>query len=361
MDLANLSLLSAPYVLLITLSATLIAIQSLHPIAPHFGLVDTPDHRKVHKGNIPLIGGIAVFFGIALTSSIISFQDHVLYLSCAATIVITGAIDDARDLSVKIRLIIQAAISLLMCLYGNYQLSNLGDLLNLGSINIGAFAPVLTVIAVIGAINAFNMIDGIDGLAGSLSLITFLGMAILFAFAGQDSPLSLSAIFIAGLIPYLMANLTVKPFKRKIFMGDAGSMLIGFTVIWLLIIGTQDDTPALRPVTALWLIAIPLMDMAAIMVRRMIKGQSPFKPDRDHLHHIFMRAGCTSREALAFISTISIILMCIGIIGEVLSTPEWIMLVGFLCVFFAYQYAMQHIWRLITFYHKFKKQPTHPK
>ncbi|WP_051560203.1 UDP-N-acetylglucosamine--undecaprenyl-phosphate N-acetylglucosaminephosphotransferase [Marinobacterium jannaschii] len=352
MDWNSISLISYLAPVLLATIATLGAIKTLYPIAPKFGLVDTPDHRKLHSGSIPLTGGIALFIG--LLTSLGYAGESVFYLSCATLIVITGVLDDARDLSVKSRLFIQTSVALSMCLLGDYELSSLGSLIGTGNIELGWFAPAFTTIAVIAAINAFNMIDGIDDLAGSLALNTFLGMAVLFWVSGMASPLQLAIIFSAGLIPYLLTNLTIGPFKNKIFMGDAGSMLIGFTVIWLLIEGTQGTQQAFRPVTALWLIAIPLMDMAAIMFRRIKKGQSPFKPDRDHLHHIFMRAGCSPRQALGLISIFSIVLVGIGIAGEIYTVPEPVMLVAFLMIFFTYQYAIRHVWRFITMFNRLK-------
>jgi len=104
------------------------------------------------------------------------------------------------------------------------------------------------------------------------------------------------------------------------------------------------------------LIAVPLMDMAAIMVRRILKGQSPFKPDRDHLHHIFLRAGFSSRQTLALISCISIALTCIGVALEYIKTPEWLVLLLFFCMFCAYAYAINHIWRLLTIFRLLSKK-----
>ena len=140
------------------------------------------------------------------------------------------------------------------------------------------------------------------------------------------------------------------PFKHKIFMGDAGSMLIGFNVIWLLIYGSQSmadiNQISFTPVTALYIIAIPLMDMVAIMARRIRKGQSPFIADRDHLHHVFMRAGFSSTATLIIITVIAVILALIGIAGNLLVVPDYIMFVFFLLIFSIYNYLIKHSWKL---------------
>ena len=115
-------------------------------------------------------------------------------------------------------------------------------------------------------------------------------------------------------------------------MGDAGSMFIGLSVIWLLTMGTQGEQASFRPVTALWICAIPLMDMLAIVVRRYKNGKSPFKPDRDHLHHILQRAGLSSTQTLVAISSAAVIMSVMGLAGEYFSIPDIIMLTGFFYV-----------------------------
>lgn len=118
-------------------------------------------------------------------------------------------------------------------------------------------------------------------------------------------------------------------------MGNAGSMFIGLTVVWLLAMGSQNaySSAAFKPVIALWLIVVLLIDMAGVMVRRIKKGQSPFKPDRDYLHNIFMRAGFRSREALVFITLISAAITSVGVALTYFGAPEWVSLLGFLILF----------------------------
>jgi UDP-GlcNAc:undecaprenyl-phosphate GlcNAc-1-phosphate transferase len=198
------------------------------------------------------------------------------------------------------------------------------------------------------------MVDGIDGLVGMLSMISFTSIALMFNGIHSEWFL-IPIVFIAATLAYLMFNLgTHKGRRGKIFMGDAGSMLIGFTVIWLLIIGSQGDAPAFKPVTALWIISVPLMDMAAIMVRRVRKGDSPFKPDREHLHHIFMRAGFSSKQTLFIISSIAFFMVAIGVAMDKSDVPEWKMMCIFLIFFAVYSYAINHVWRLLTLFRKFR-------
>ena len=131
-------------------------------------------------------------------------------------------------------------------------------------------------------------------------------------------------------------------------MGDAGSMFMGLTVMWLLVLGSQaqgTQVASFRPVTALWIIAIPLMDMLAIMVRRIRKGCSPFKADNGHLHHICMRIGLSSRQSLWVISLLAVLLAFTGILGEYFLVKESIMLMLFVIAFILYSYTLQHAWK----------------
>jgi UDP-GlcNAc:undecaprenyl-phosphate GlcNAc-1-phosphate transferase len=126
-------------------------------------------------------------------------------------------------------------------------------------------------------------------------------------------------------------------------MGDAGSMFVGLSVIWLLTMGTQGEQASFRPVTALWICAIPLMDMLAIVVRRYKNGKSPFKPDRDHLHHILQRAGLSSGQTLIAISTVAAFMSIIGLVGEYFKVSDSVMLIAFMILFFGYIASIKRI------------------
>ncbi len=344
-------------ILLLVFLSSLITIVLFKSIAISIGLLDIPNSRKTHQGSIPVIGGLAIFVGIAvslITSKGVT-SHRLIYLICSTAIVLLGVLDDKYNLPVKPKLIAQALITLLLCLVTNLYIQNCGNILGFGNIDAGVFKYVITLLAVIGSVNAFNMMDGIDGLLGSMALVSFSSLALLFFFSDNEKAMMLSLIFIAALLPYLANNLVIPPFRQKIFMGDAGSMLIGFTVVWLLMQGSQHPTiNSFQPVTALWIIAIPLMDMAAIMIRRMRKGQSPFQADRDHLHHIFMRAGFSPRQTLSIITLVSIIFTSIGLLGEWLNIPEFIMFTSFLGLFVLYSYGLQHSWRLTKLLHKWQ-------
>lgn len=325
------------------------AIKIFKPLAIDVGLVDKPNARKHHEGQIPLIGGISIFAAV-LAASLLWLPNTIelrMYLIASAMMVFIGALDDKYDLKVRIRIIGQIIIASLMIYGVGGYIANLGDLFGFGNVNLGPFGIVFTYVAIIVVINAYNMVDGIDGLVGSLSLNTFTAIALLFLMSGNHGYLSYPLIIATATLPYLMFNLGFfKKYTKKIFMGDAGSMFIGLSVIWLLSMGTQGENASFRPVTALWICAIPLMDMLAIVIRRYRKGKSPFKPDRDHLHHILQRAGLSSRQTLIVISVFSVLMSTIGLLGEYFRVPESIVLGLFILVFVLYnRYARHFSWK----------------
>lgn len=320
-------------------------------VAKKINLVDRPNERKLHQGMIPLVGGISIYFTLMLAlwlkQDLLSNSD--IYVLCASVLVIMGAIDDKYDVDYRIRLVVQILISCAMIFGAGLSLKSLGEAFLGFELTLGPLGYIVTVLAVLGAINAFNMVDGIDGLLGGLTMVTFGALSYIH-YADHQLPLArFCLMMMIVVLPYILLNLGF-PFgvRKKVFMGDAGSMLIGFTVIWVLLQGTQGSKAQMNPVTALWLIAIPLMDMTCIMVRRIRKGVSPFKPDREHLHHICMRAGLSSHQALIVICSIASLLAAAGIGLEYGAVPEWISLLLFILVFIFYYQLISNIWRILA-------------
>ena len=327
----------------------------MRKVARKVGLVDKPSGRKVHTGNIPLVGGVAICITIVnyiyTHPGMINHANLFMLSICGLTAV--GALDDRFDLSVKVRMLVQALISFAMIYYADANLHTLGDMFGFGGTDLGYFGTVITILAVIGCINAFNMVDGIDGLLGGLSIVTFASLGILLGLSEEQSLSYLCLLLVVCMVPYIIMNLGLIGRERKVFMGDAGSMMIGFTVIWLLIGASQTSGNAMiRPVTALWLIAVPLMDMTAIMIRRVKQGKSPFKPDRDHLHHICQRLGCSPTQTLILICSIAAILAGVGIIGEIFLIPEFLMFYGFIILFTVYLLILINYCAVINFFRR---------
>ena len=343
-----------PYVTAFILSV--IAIQVFNPLAVKLGLVDRPCHRKRHTGAIPLIGGLAIYSAVACSSlCFLPMETSLLvYLASSALIVLVGALDDYRHLSVKMRLGFQVLVALLMIYAGGNSVHSLGNLFGLGDIELGIFSMPFTVIAAVGVMNAFNMIDGIDGLLGGLTLVALGSLLFLSIGKATESEFSLLLIFAIALIPYLFFNLRKTP-KYKIFMGDSGSMFIGFSLAWMLIDFSQQPNPIFSPASALWIIALPLIDMAVTMLRRMQKGRSPFKADRTHFHHILLRAGFSSRQCLALIVALAVTINAMLCSFNVFSIDETLIFLGFLSLFFIAWYVVMHGWKMVRAVRRFTK------
>ncbi|MEZ9998869.1 UDP-N-acetylglucosamine--undecaprenyl-phosphate N-acetylglucosaminephosphotransferase [Vibrio lentus] len=330
---------------------------TLRKFAKKIGLVDKPNARKLHSGAIPLVGGVSICISIVyfLFNNQNILPNTELYTACILILVGIGVLDDKYDISFKLRFAVQAGLSVVIMVVGGIELNTIGDVFGSGEvITLGWFGYLVTILAVVGAINAFNMVDGIDGLLGGLSIVTFGGLGIMLNFDGQSSLAYICLVLVVTIIPYILLNLGAFGRKRKVFMGDAGSMLIGFTVIWLLLLSSQNgSTPPLRPVTALWLIAVPLMDMAAIMIRRVRRGDSPFNPDREHLHHIFQRMGLSSTQTLIVICSIATFYAVIGISAEMLNIPEYVMFYTFIFCFAIYLIILSNIWKITSYIRKY--------
>lgn len=350
--------------LFVVFATSFISLFFMRKLAKIIGLVDKPNARKLHTGAIPLVGGVSICITLLLfifrKPEVIHHSS--LYLTCITTLTILGAIDDKFDVSFKLRLLIQAVLSLVMIQLAGLELHVLGNMFGFGYTDLGSglfsFSLLITIFAVIGAINAFNMVDGIDGLLGGLSMVTFASIAILLNIDHQTGPAYLCLVIVVAMIPYISMNLGLLGRKRKVFMGDAGSMLIGFSVIWIMLSTSQSQVSGdllMRPVTALWLIAIPLMDMAAIMIRRVRRGDSPFKPDREHLHHIFQRLGLSSRQTLLTICTFASLFAGFGIYGEMTKIPEPVMFYLFIALFGVYATLLAYVWRLTSYIRRWRR------
>ncbi|MEG3756699.1 UDP-N-acetylglucosamine--undecaprenyl-phosphate N-acetylglucosaminephosphotransferase [Pseudoalteromonas carrageenovora] len=334
--------------LTISFILSFLAIKIVNPIAIKTGLVDYPCARKVHEGHIPLVGGIAIYLSIMLASVLFIEQsrDLNIYLVAAALVLFLGVLDDRYDLSVKTRLVAQVIVASLMIFGTEIHLNSLGFILGGFELKLGPLGIVVTIVAVIAGINAINMMDGIDGLAGSLSLIAFAAIAFFLNKAASDWFL-LPTLFIASLLAYLMFNLKLHKSFSKIFMGDSGNMLIGLSLVWLMVLSQNLETPAFKPVTALYIMGVPILDMATVIIRRLKSGKSAFSADRQHLHHLFEAAGYSRTFSLIFISSFATIIAVLGCGADIFLVPEWVMLVTFIVLFIGYAVATQHVWNKI--------------
>lgn len=330
--------------------STIVFILLFSKHAARIGLVDIPGGRKNHDGAVPIVGGIAIFVAfvfsaLACGQPLGSFQSFFVNL---LLLVVVGTLDDLHDLSARSRFLAQMVAALLMTSWGGVIINDLGDLFGTGTVYLHNWAIPFTVFCVIGVINAFNMIDGVDGLAGGLAFIAL----ILFGSAALHSGLTVHATLIfllaSALLGFLVFNMR-SPWRSTaaVFMGDAGSMMLGYVLARFAVDLTDSDSKALTPITAVWILAVPLMDTINTMVRRMLKGRSPFSADREHLHHIFLRAGYSVPRTVAIILLVSLMLGMIGLAGWHYGVPEYIMFYVFVLVFALYSWVISHAWKMM--------------
>jgi UDP-GlcNAc:undecaprenyl-phosphate GlcNAc-1-phosphate transferase len=336
-------------ILALPVTAALIVFFRRHAL--RLGVVDEPGGRKQHHGTVPLVGGLGMFGGlvaaalVALAMGDFSSQ-HAAFLAAAVLLVATGFADDRSELSARRRFMLQALAALIMVYGAGIRLDNFGDLFGFGDVTTGRFAAPITVFAVLGVINAMNMIDGVDGLAGGVALIALLAFASFAAaggFLGETLLLPLACVIIG----FMMFNLRT-PWRSRasVFMGDAGSVLLGFALAWHAVDLAQ-GRQAMTPITAVWILAVPLMDTTALMIRRVMKGRSPFSADREHLHHILQRAGFTPEQTVWTVYALTLAGALVGVSGFWAGVPEHVMFYAFIALFGVYLYGMLHAWKLM--------------
>lgn len=307
---------------------TTLLIALLRSPARHIGLVDRPGGRKRHKEVVPLTGGLAIGGAsiIALAPSAYLMGDYIPLLAATVLLGGIGVLDDLGEIPARNKFAAQALAAVLMTSWGDHFLITLGDVLARGPLLLGNWGIPLTLFAALAVINGMNMLDGLDGLAGGLAL----GMLSYFAYfawlGGDPVALKLLLVMIGALLGFLVFNApTPLRGKRRAFMGDAGSLVLGFVIVWFAIEFTQpaqSPTAPVPPVVMLWVTSVLLFDVFTVTVRRMLRGRSPVVPDRAHLHHLLMRRGASSRQAAALIIGANLLLGAAGIAGWRLGASE---------------------------------------
>jgi len=232
------------------------------------------------------------------------------------------------------------------------QLNTVGNLVGLRPVGLWIFVVPLSVFAVIGVINAINMVDGIDGNTGGIALVAFAAFAFVARESGMWDQYKVLVSLTGATAGFLLLNARW-PWntKARTFLGDAGSMLIGFLLGWFAIdlsAGNGSPTDGMRtfpPICALWVIVIPLCDCVSLMLRRRKAGRSMFVADRQHLHHYLLNRGLRVGQASAVTAGLSVVAALIGIGGWKLGVPEWVMFAGFVLLFIGYHRFMGHAFK----------------
>lgn len=285
-------------------------------LAHRFGWLDQPSEaRKIHVRAVPRLGGIAVvlaFFtpilGLALWENRVSgllYSDVRLVSGLfggAAAIVALGVYDDLRGASAKLKLLVQVLTALGLWLVG-FRIDHIGSPLDEGLIHLGWLSLPLTIVWMVGIVNALNLIDGLDGLASGVAL---LATTVLFGVAFVDNAALLCLITVAlggSLVGFLFWNFN----PAKIFLGDSGSMFLGFILAAVSIWTQQKGATAVALLIPVLALGLPILDTTLSFVRRVRGGKSPFSADREHLHHRLLDLGLSHRNAVLTLYTASIV------------------------------------------------------
>jgi UDP-GlcNAc:undecaprenyl-phosphate GlcNAc-1-phosphate transferase len=245
-------------------------------------------------------------------------------LVAGAFLVAIGVIDDHISLPPATRIIAQISVVLIMIYGARIQLADIGDPLGTGIISMGQFSVVFTIVVSLTLINAYNLVDGVDGLAGSMATIALLCVAIV---AGTGNVFGASAlVVVAAIAGFLVFNL---PFawnrSFRSFMGDAGSTLLGLSIVWVTLGVAQGAERVISPVHCLWFAAIPIFDCLSCFVCRMMKKKSPSTPGRDHFHHSLRRGGFGVQATVRILVAFQVTYAIIGLTGHFAGVPDVVM------------------------------------
>ena len=338
---------------LLAFGVAILLLRVLARVASHINLVDHPSERKDHQGAVPLIGGLAMFMAFSFAALTLAAPISHLrsFFAGAALLVLVGVLDDMRELSSTARFATQIIAALLMTQLGGVVLHNFGAIGWGGDwFELGGWSVPLSVFATVGVINALNMSDGIDGLAGSVSLLVVMALGFVAWVAGDFDSVRVLLLLATVIFAFLLFNTRIFGRKRAlVFMGDAGSMFLGFVLAWFFIQLSQGENRAMTPVTALWFFAVPLIDTVSQMLRRILKGRSPFAPDREHFHHVLLLARYSPEQSLGIVIAVSVMTSLVGIGGLYLGVPEVVMFYGFLLLFAIYFLGMIWAWKVRRF------------
>ncbi len=314
--------------LALPLLVTILFMFALRPVARGAGLIDRPGGRKMHDGDIPVIGGLAMFAGMLLGGiyNQQALEGYYYFLAAITILVFIGALDDRYDLPPAVRFLAQICAAIVMMAGADVTVADIGRPFFGDIVQLGWLSSLFTLTIVLTAINAFNMFDGSDGVAGIQSLIALIFMGVACFMAGAFRYLPIVSCMAGCLLGFLVFNW---PSKRtqdiRAFMGDAGSTMLGFSLAWLSIKLSQEPVRIFSPVVTLWIFALPIYDFFSSMVRRVLMGKSPFHGDSEHLHHVLRRLGLRSRHVAQAILAGAAVLAGIGLAGYAWGAPDGLM------------------------------------
>jgi UDP-GlcNAc:undecaprenyl-phosphate GlcNAc-1-phosphate transferase len=287
------------------------AIPSIVRVSHQKKLLDEPNGRTIHMFSTPRLGGLAIFAGFLSAISIfgqLTGGVQQLIAGCSVLFFI-GLKDDIVTVSAFKKFFVQVLATSIVIFIGDLRVTSFQGLLGIYEIPEG-LSYVFSMLAIIGTTNALNLIDGMDGLAGSIVLIASISFGVYFFMGGVEPFVYVSLCLAGGILGFLRYNL----YKAKIFMGDAGSLVCGFVISVMAIRFVEMRPLPATPTITLGVLFIPLYDTIRVFALRILQGRSPFSPDKNHIHHRFLRMGLSQLSTLGILAAINLglILFMIG-------------------------------------------------
>jgi UDP-N-acetylmuramyl pentapeptide phosphotransferase/UDP-N-acetylglucosamine-1-phosphate transferase len=342
---------------------TFFAIPVIIKISKKRGLFDQPGRRKIHTRETPSMGGIAIFAGLFTAIAMwITLQGLLVYnyfFSALIIIFITGIRDDLVPLKPSYKLLAQIVAASMIVFFTDIKLDSLYGLFGIYDLPEPLLATI-NIFTIIVITNSFNLIDGLDGLAGSIALIAFLFFGCWFYLMGDKY----MSIIIFSLIGAIIAFLNFNWEPSRIFMGDTGALLLGFmlAVISIYFIDVNYNLPADSPLkfqpsiaTAVAVLIIPLFDTLRITISRMMRGRSPFSPDKTHIHHLLMRIGLNHSQTAGVMALVNLTFIGVVFLGRDLNDNIMVPLVISFALFYSLILDFLIAWRFPKKASNFKK------
>ena len=301
-------------------------------LAFRLGAVDAPNYRKVHARIMPRLGGLAIYcafiIGFFFLKFMTGFKSEYAYaiLIAATIIVITGIIDDMREISAKAKMLGQLIAACIVVFGGGIQM----NFINLpfdGILNFGWLGIPLTIIWIVGVTNAVNLIDGLDGLAAGVSTIALATLAVMAMIMGNGIVIAMASILAAATIGFLVFNFH----PAKIFMGDTGALFLGFMISVLALLGFKNVT-FISFIIPIIILGVPISDTFFAIVRRLRQKKKWSDPDKSHLHHRLLDLGFSHRQTVLLIYAIAAVFGIVAIVFSMAKVWGAILLVAVLLV-----------------------------
>jgi len=323
-----------------------LSVMLLSRLAPMLGLVDEPGGRKSHPRAVPLVGGIAISIALVAAPLAGVSLGTPWFLFALGIVVAAGVWDDVTEIRPRVKLVMEIGAAAIMIWGAGLELRSVGDLVGWRPVGLWIFAAPLTIFAIVGVVNAMNMMDGLDGLGGSIALVAFAWYAAVAWSSGLAVQLDTALILGGAIAGFLLFNLRMPGQSHaRAFLGDAGSLMIGFALGCLAIDLTQGSGRTFPPIAALWVVLLPLADCVSLMVRRLSAGKSPFEADRRHIHHYLLARGFSHNRVVGLLVAISTLFGAVGFVGWRLDLPEPYLFGPFFVGYFAYHAWIQRAWR----------------